>query len=37
VLLLLIIGEQQRNDLFILDVVHVDRHRIQPFEFRNVL
>jgi len=34
VLLLLVIGEPQRNDLFILDVVH--RHRVQPFEFRNV-
>jgi len=33
--LLLVIGEPQK-DLFILDAVHVDRHHIQPFEFRNV-
>jgi len=35
-LLLLVIGKPQKKDLFILDTIHVDRHRVQPFEFRNV-
>jgi len=35
-LFLLVIGESQRKDLSIFSAVHVDRHRVQLFEFRNV-
>ena len=32
-LVLLVTGESQRKNLFILDAVYIDRHRVQLFEF----